>query len=771
MASSDSRVLLLTGDAGIGKSAIAANLTVFPETKSIHFCSRSNAKSCRPVAWVQALIFQLALQFPPYQKILDQITAPNWNEPAESLFREFVSDRLAACKDQLHVEGPLVFVIDALDEAEPEMVTFLLETIERIPPWICLVLTSRPDNEIMTLFPDAGATHRHVCADEVMNRVDVNDYLQSQYHSFVQKGILAGKPDLLKRVEEFSNGNFLYAAVIMGAIGDEDPAQRLTPVDIGALHKDLKKLYDLMFRRRFSLLEVYKCEVRPLLDCLVAAPAPVPESLMIAAAGISKPDAYSGLRALSQFLILDSNGYRLFHKSVEEWLTSEPGRNRFAAYPDEGHRHLADAGLIEVSDEKKEISSYTLRWLPVHLIKIRRTNEIASLLSDPRYIVPLWEMSSERTREIWAMIESATPIRMTTTYASVINNPSSFSLKYVELISHLLNYSGHPAETLILMKFLEEHIRAAGDLDKIAQCLESQALIHINFGNKDDAMVLLKQQEQLCRDFNNKDGLQSTLGHQAVLHKSWGDLNQAMILLKEQECLCREIGNKQGLHISLGNQAVICKSRGDIDQAMELAQKQEQLCRELGDKDAIITTLGIQASVYRARCDPDKAMELLKEQEQLCREVGDKKGLQESLGNQASIRLLWWDFEEARELAEEQERLCRELNNKDGLQSALANQVQISFIYDKDGGARALGILNDQEQLCRDLKDKKGIANCLCHRANILMNTQEKLVEAISLVEEACELVEECEEKNLSQGYRIFLEDLRFRYEHKTKKK
>ena len=47
-----SRVLLLTSDAGVGKSAIAAQMTARLNVRSVHFCSRSNIESCKPAAWL-----------------------------------------------------------------------------------------------------------------------------------------------------------------------------------------------------------------------------------------------------------------------------------------------------------------------------------------------------------------------------------------------------------------------------------------------------------------------------------------------------------------------------------------------------------------------------------------------------------------------------------------------------------------------------------------------------------------------------------------------
>ena len=52
----ESRLLLLTADAGVGKSAIAAQMTARLNVKGIHFCSRSITESCDAADWLKGLI-------------------------------------------------------------------------------------------------------------------------------------------------------------------------------------------------------------------------------------------------------------------------------------------------------------------------------------------------------------------------------------------------------------------------------------------------------------------------------------------------------------------------------------------------------------------------------------------------------------------------------------------------------------------------------------------------------------------------------------------
>jgi len=725
-----SRVCLLVAGVGIGKSAIAAQLTPELDVKGVHFCTRSNFDSCKPVPWIRALIRQLVRQLPGYREILDTgVPEPDWAQPPESLFRTLVSDRLTACRERLQTEDPWVFVIDALDEADPAMVTFLTETIELIPPWMRLVLTSRPDEPTLSRFKLPGVHEQRIDAGDAQQREDMDAYLEQQYQALVGAGILPERPDLLERLKHLSDGNFHYASVLMDALGHPDPKQRLQVDEIGTLPGSLGGLYDRLFRRRFGNVDRgseakrrYKEDVRPLVDCLTAAPAPVPESLLVAAAGGEDEEvAVEGLRILSQFLIHEHGAYRLFHESVREWLTDNKVGNPFAAYPSKGHRYLADAAWQEVFDSGEAPCEYILRWLPEHLISARRTEELALLLAEPRYFIALWRMSDEVARAIWVMVEQVegrTSLLMEEVYAPVVQNPGQYPDDFIDTLAQLFYMTGHPRYALSLFEYQSRDATERGDREFLQRSLGNQALILQELGDLDGAMQLCKEKERICRELGNVDGLHYSLGNQANILYVRGDLDGAMDLYKEQERICRQLGNVDGLAISLGNQANILYARGDLDGAMDLYKEKERICRELGYVDGLQASLGGQANVLSALGDLEGALTFYKEEERICRELGYVDSLQRSLGNQANIPYARGDLEGAMTLYKEKERICRELGNIDGLQMSLGGQANVlSARGDLEG---AMDLYKEEERICRELGNVDGLAISLGNQASTL---------------------------------------------------
>jgi HEAT repeat protein len=391
IAEPDSRFLLMTADAGVGKSAIAAQMTARLNVRGVHFCSRSQAESCRFRSWLAALIQQLASQFPSYARSLTALGPPAWEDPPVSLFRTLVTQPLNECSAELDITEPWVFVVDALDEslaeAGPDLANLLAESVERLPPWFRIIATSRPDRSLMACFALNSVRHRHLNAECEPNREDLENYLHERLGRLAAAGAAtADVPVLTSRIATLADGNFLFAKMTLDALADPDDSSRLKPENLGELPSKLGGLYSAMFRRRFTNAERYEAQVLPLLDCLVAARSPLPEGTLTSASGLDRRAAQQALRQLSQFLSAGAEGLRLFHQSVANWLTDDRASAEFAALPASGHERLAEAGWREFRAGVAGMSSYMTLHLPQHLAQAGRAEDLATLLSTPDWL-------------------------------------------------------------------------------------------------------------------------------------------------------------------------------------------------------------------------------------------------------------------------------------------------------------------------------------------------------------------------------------------------
>jgi hypothetical protein len=185
-----SRLFWITGDPGVGKSAFAAQLT---HTRSDAVIAaqfvewdKPDHRDARRV--VRSLAFQLATRLPDYRKLLltlPEIAELDRKDPAE-LFDYLLANPLRSAIGGGR-ERQLI-VIDALDEAgsasaqgeagRNPLVEMLARHAPRLPDWLGLVVTSRPESAVQT--PLQGLNPFVLDTRTEANRADLRDYLQQK---------------------------------------------------------------------------------------------------------------------------------------------------------------------------------------------------------------------------------------------------------------------------------------------------------------------------------------------------------------------------------------------------------------------------------------------------------------------------------------------------------------------------------------------------------------------------------------------------------------
>ena len=284
LSSSPSRLFWITGDPGVGKSAFAAHLTHFGRDKVIaaQFVEwdKPDHRDARRV--VRSLAFQLATRLPDYRKLLltlPEIAELDRKDPAE-LF-----DYLLANPLKTVIGGGrerLLIVIDALDEAggtsatgeagRNPLVEMLALHAPRLPDWLGLVVTSRPESAVQT--PLQGLNPFVLDTRTEANRSDLRDFLRHQLAPQLQP-----RPDadrLIDQILEKSEGVFLYAErfcddVQHGHLSLDHPD--LFPQGLGGI-------FCQWFQRQFPDLEKYRNDIRPALRAILAAREPLPVEIL-----------------------------------------------------------------------------------------------------------------------------------------------------------------------------------------------------------------------------------------------------------------------------------------------------------------------------------------------------------------------------------------------------------------------------------------------------------------------------------------------------------
>ena len=159
------RGLVLFGQAGTGKSSIAHEIAgLFDKmhrlTSSFIF-SRSEQSERRAYHFFTTLAHHLADRYPSFKIALGEVVKDNTDlrggtRDYRTLFESLILEPL---KD-LHIVGPILVVIDALDEsgdtASPiGLHAFLAKNLIRLPSNFRVVITSRPEHDIVSALVEA----------------------------------------------------------------------------------------------------------------------------------------------------------------------------------------------------------------------------------------------------------------------------------------------------------------------------------------------------------------------------------------------------------------------------------------------------------------------------------------------------------------------------------------------------------------------------------------------------------------------------------------
>ena len=417
------RALLITGDPGIGKSAIVAQLVHMnpgAQVVAYHCCRADTPETLRPGRFIRGLAGMIASQLDAYASQLDdpQVEAALGEarcqtDPASAL-EEGILNPLHRVPTP--AGGARYILIDALDEALAvrdglSIVTLLSPSrLDRLPGWLRVVATTRKEPDVLRRL--SGLRAEEIRADEPHNLDDIEQFLthrlgQPELHERLQASGVS-EEEAIRRLREKSGGNFLWTEQALQSLeaGTHDFAQ------LEALPPGLTGLYTAFFERHFPDDASY-APARQVLEVVTAALEPLAPTEIAAVTGLDFEYALPPLLDRLAAYVPDREGRRaVFHKSFSDWLTETKDPHpagRFFVSPRRGHTHLADWCWAEYQRGAKKMSPYALRHLPAHLTEATRWDELASLLRDLPFLEAkagagyAFDLAMDFTRAIEAM--------------------------------------------------------------------------------------------------------------------------------------------------------------------------------------------------------------------------------------------------------------------------------------------------------------------------------------------------------------------------------
>lgn len=580
-----SRLFWIVGDPGVGKSAFAAHLSHYGRDKVIaaQFVEwdKPDHRDARRV--IRNLTFQLATRLPDYRKLLltlPEIAELDRKDPAE-LFDYLLANPL---RSAVHGRRQrYLIVIDALDEAnEAErnpLVEMLAHNAPRLPDWVGLMVTSRPESAVKT--PLQGLNPFILDARTEANRNDICDYLRYQLAPQ-----LTGRPDtdrLIEQILEKSEGLFLY----IERFCDDIQCNRLSLDHPDQFPQGLGGIFCQWFQRQFPDLEKFRKDVRPALRAILAAREPLPVEILQRLFHWQDEELRDFTRILGSLFPVtkEASGdvIKPYHRSLADWLEDDDKAAGYFVSLLEGHRLLADTFWNDFERQPDELSQYALRHLPTHLTAISRWRPLVGLLASEAFLADrergsfvgqypvlqdysraIASLPSELQQVLWHA-----PVRCALLALKGIGDlidygqsqlgktllwncsESLLSRKEPELICHwhilagtLATYEGNAADAVRLLSIAVKTAEDAGYQEGIARSLLAIAVeLRVSDGSIVDAERLLR--EALERDFTkrNPNVLARVLLNLSMIHVRKGQADEADELLAKARLPIQESGN------------------------------------------------------------------------------------------------------------------------------------------------------------------------------------------------------------------------------------
>ena len=394
-----SAVLLIVGEPGVGKSAIVAAL-VHRNGKVLgyHCCRADTPATLEPAGFVRSLAAMFSARLDDYAAMLAGSTIVDALRRSDT---DPISAFEAAILGPFHKIKPpeggrCYLLIDSLDEAltrihRPTIVDVLSTRLDRLPPWLGIVYTTRNNPSVLSQL--GGSRARILSAQDPRNRDDVRRFIRYRLAqpNLQEQAKASGK--ILAELEEdllrSSAGNFLFVTTALNAV----ESGQLSFGQIENLPPGLSSLYEIFFHRLFRDAGVDFGASRRILETMAGARESLIREQIAAAAGLdAEEELPSILSRLASFVPASEGRYAFFHKSLSDWLTGwdtrydQPFAGPYHVNLQKGWIRLANWCWAEYQRGFPNISLYCLRHLPAHLRQVGRDQALWTVLSDFNFL-------------------------------------------------------------------------------------------------------------------------------------------------------------------------------------------------------------------------------------------------------------------------------------------------------------------------------------------------------------------------------------------------
>jgi hypothetical protein len=372
--SSNNRAFIISGQAGMGKSTIAAvTCKRFPEHfGACHFFQYNNSRYDDPKILLQSLAAQLCHVIPEYKQNLTNNLSGNKaqlldDQNIEGMFSMLFEEPFSNIPDP---GKHFLIVIDALDECWQEEKQKLVDLItkfdHKFPRFIRFLITTRPETDIARKFQVLNP----LCLepDDELNLNDLRLFFEDKLAT-ISEYVPSG--EIVEKLVQKSEGLMLYASFLCKLSENGSIISNTEDLPAG-----IEEIYDRYFNRlekELRNLGIDEKQFLKFLSAILVSKQPLPLALLERLLSSDKDLSSAGrtllklINCLSSLLVIKDESVSFFHKSVNDWLVKP--NHEFTIIETYGHRTLADICVFQMETLKQNEVSLTFDLAIVYALQ------------------------------------------------------------------------------------------------------------------------------------------------------------------------------------------------------------------------------------------------------------------------------------------------------------------------------------------------------------------------------------------------------------------
>lgn len=403
-ASSQNRVMVISGNAGMGKSVIAAvicqRMQDAGRLSGSHFCQHNNIRCRNPQLMLQSLACHLSHSLPEYKCAIEEQLSRNLgsdlnNMGVEELFAVLLKEPLSTVTEP---RTSMLMVIDGLDESEYQERNELLDVIanhfSKLPVWIRFLVTTHPQRNITEALRRLKPFQLE--ANDELNLDDVRTLFERKLQHVI-------KPEdaeaILKKLVLKSEGLMLYASFLVSFIEENPSVLVQGNLDVN-LPLGTSSVYHSYFKRLenelIKQLGIRQENFLNLLCAVTAATEPLPvgfvfkilapsSNSLLSDRTLTRQKVRKAVGSVSSLLPIRDDCLHVIHKSVKDWLSdvSSYGEHDFIMDEQEGHLILSKLCAEEL-ECVKERGSCNVQYVGTEMYALQHGTHHILLLEGVR---------------------------------------------------------------------------------------------------------------------------------------------------------------------------------------------------------------------------------------------------------------------------------------------------------------------------------------------------------------------------------------------------